>query len=309
MKQSVACVLFADITDQCFRFRKKKIRLAGILGYFQINLQVSDAHPTMECDCNLFDLQQFINTGEANLLITEAAISHVLPLSETDFRSWTCRSNRIVNPNVTIAPFLQMPASFFLCRNPDVLCPDLCICYKDASFNDSVVDCTNNNLINFPEDIPISQSGGKLIVSLEHNRIVPFVNCDEPGYEWLQHVTSLNLQHNEITPRSPVDINNFLRCLKNITHLYLAYNNIKVLPASIQEHRYETFSISRNKLICDCTTFWMKSWLQKNKKMIVDSSNLQCLDKCKLVCYNDQYTYQQTVIGSWLKILVKVNIL
>ena len=292
-----------------FCCRENKKHLAGFLSFLQLDLQSLFENSTMECDCNLFDLKQFIKY-EANALIKQASYPHVLLLSENNFQTWTCRVNKILDPDIIFRPFLKMDAKYFICLDDSILCPVHCKCYRKARLNDIVVDCTHNNLTELPRNIPIPKSSdGELIVSLEHNRIVSFVNCDEPGYEWLQHVTSLNLQHNEITPRSPVDINNFLRCLKNITHLYLAYNNIKVLPVSIQEHRYETFSISRNKLICDCTTFWMKSWLQKNKKMIVDSSNLQCLDKCKLVCYNDQYTYQYTIIGSWLKILVKVNIL
>ena len=245
----------------------------------------------MECDCNLFDLHEFINTGEANDLIKLASFSHVLPLSKTNFQTWTCRANKILNPEVTIMPFLLMPARFFLCLDVNISCPGDCKCYRGAYFKHNIiVDCISNNLTALPKNIPIPKSSdGELIVSLEHNRIVSFVNCDEPGYEWLQHVTSLNLQHNEITPRSPVDINNFLRCLKNITHLYLAYNNINSLPVSIQKHRYETFSISGNKLKCDCTTFWMKSWLQKNNKTIINSFNLQCINKSEYTI--SMYTY------------------
>ena len=214
------------------------------------------------------------------MLIGQASYPHVLTLSRNNFQSWVCRANKILD-SLRVEPFLLMPARFFLCIDTSVVCPDHCKCYRGAYFRDIVVDCTWRNLTQLPKDIHTPRSYRKLIVSLEYNSIVSFVNCDEPGYEWLQHVTSLNLQHNEITPRSPVDINNFLRCLKNITHLYLAYNNINSLPVSIQEHRYETFSISGNKLKCDCTTFWIKSWLQRNNKTIINSLTMHCLGKRK----------------------------
>ncbi|XP_067935780.1 toll-like receptor 13 [Watersipora subatra] len=56
-------------------------------------------------------------------------------------------------------------------------------------------------------------------------------------------------------------------------------NNIKYLPISIQIHAFTKLSISGNKLQCDCTTFWMKSWLQKNNISIANALGIHCQDQ------------------------------
>ena len=230
----------------------------------------------MDCDCSLYYLREFIGREEAKALIKNSSYPHVLLLSANNFLTWTCKVNHILDPDFPIRPFLQMPAKNFVCLSLSLTCHPDCNCYRGSSTSDIIVDCTNRHMKTFPKYLPVPSDEGQLIVSLEQNQIVSYPPCNEPGYKWLQHTNKLNLQHNELTAKYTSETDTFLRCLKNVSHLYLAYNNIEYLPMSIQDRKYTNLSISGNKLKCDCTAFWMKSWLQKNSKVIQNAITMHC---------------------------------
>ena len=223
----------------------------------------------------------FINYDTGRYVIKGMVYSHSLLLSRTNFQSWKCKVNPILQPDVPAQPFLLMPLKYFLCLNKGIVCPRQCKCYRRAISKDLVIDCINKKLDRLPADIPIPTSGHELIVSLEHNDIVDFEDCTDSQYRWLEHVTRLNLQSNNLSPKNVDSTNNFLNCLKRVTHLYLANNNLRYLPLSIQQHKYTELSIVHNPLICDCTTDWLKPWLQTHNKSIVKSATIHCINESK----------------------------
>ena len=262
-------------------FREQKKLLAAFFSFFQINLEASSISTTFKCDCSLYNLANFINYDTGRYVIKGSAFSHTLLLSRTNFQSWKCRASKMLQSNITARSFLVMPSELFLCSDESIMCPFQCTCYKRATNKDIVVDCSDTGLNRLPVNIPIPTSGHELIVSLEHNDIVDFEDCTDSQYRWLEHVTRLNLQSNNLSPKNVDSTNNFLNCLKRVTHLYLANNNLRYLPLSIQQHKYTELSIVHNPLICDCTTDWLKPWLQTHNKSIVKSATIHCINESK----------------------------
>lgn len=267
-----------------FCFRENKRQLAALLSFFQFNVEFGDVNSTWECGCSLYHLKEFISTKEAALTIKGAVYPNNLLLSKSNFQSWHCRVNAILQPRANTqqlldTSFLEMPADKFLCQNENYECPQKCQCYNRAANYDIIVDCTHQNLTALPRNVPVPSAGGELIVSVAYNRIENFTSCEEPDYIWLRDVRSLNLEHNELSPKNTIDTESFLNCLTNVSRLYLAYNNIEYLPYSIQRKHYGELSISGNKLTCDCKTKWMKHWLQSKSDMIFLSQTVHCREK------------------------------
>lgn len=239
------------------------------------------------CDCALYQLSRFINSFEAKSILNPAVYPHSLVLSRTNFQSWKCAVSPILKTVITMESFLSMPYDHFLCASDSLTCPAGCRCYNRAGTESIVVDCNHDGypfkekFSKLPASVPIPPSSGELIVDLTHNLIVAFESCNVNGYNWLRHVTRLNLEHNELTPKNPDHTSNFLSCLRNITHLYLAYNNINHLPLSIQHKKFAYLTLSGNKLTCDCNTRWLKPWLQSNNRSIAKSLTVHCNDKRK----------------------------
>ena len=272
----------ASFDINTFTCREEKRQLAAFLSFFQFNMESDNSSLTWDCDCTLYYLQRFI-MEEAEDIIRPAVYEGSFIFRNINFQSWKCRVNPILEPGMHIAPFLEMPAEKFICPNNDTVCPQNCMCYRGAKSLDIFVDCSHLNLVVMPKHVPVPDEGGKLLVNLANNNIRRYASCGiNSGYDWLKKVTTLDLEHNEITPNNSYDTNNFLQCLKKVEYLYLAYNNIDYLPQSIQYIDYTNLSISGNKLKCDCTTSWMKQWLQKKKSTIQRSQSIHCLQKGKV---------------------------
>ena len=265
----------------CLFFREQKKQLAAFLSFFQFNLESDNQSVIWDCDCTLYQLQRFIKEEAADI-IREAVYEGSFLFRYSNFQSWKCKVNSILKPQTQIRPFLEMPPEKFICEDKNLTCPKNCSCYRGAHSLNIFVDCTGLKLIEIPPNLPMPEPGGQLVVNLAHNSIRQYKNCRDKGYMWLQNVTTLNLEHNEITPNNSDDTDNFLHCLTSVQYLYMAYNNIEYLPLSIQYIDYKNLSISGNKLECDCTTLWLKKWLQKKNATIQLSQTMHCKGVGKL---------------------------
>ena len=228
-----------------------------------------------DCDCPLYYLQRFLHE-DAHNIIRDIVYDGSFLVQHYNFQSWKCRVHPMLDPGAPIRPFLDTPPEKFICVDKNLPCPKECICYEGAQNADIFVDCSHLSLKKMPKNLPIPKMGGQLVVNLAHNNIRRYENCRDKDYMWLQNVTTLNLEHNEITPNNSDDTDNFLHCLTSVQYLYMAYNNIEYLPLSIQYIDYRNLSIYGNKLECDCTTSWLKKWLQKSNATVQRSQNMFC---------------------------------
>ena len=238
----------------------------------------------LHCDCNLYDLRQFVYKNQALAkvsLLSGSKYSHALLLSDSNFQTWKCQVHPTLMLNFTQGSFLHMDDKNFICQDPDLACPYKCTCYKSAVDSRMIVDCRNQNLTSFPEDIRKPTTMKELIVSLESNNIVRLPECDDPRFNWLREVTHFNLEGNEITPQNLPIVDRFLRCMGKISYLFLAYNNIQYLPPYIQQLDFNALTITGNKLTC-CNSHWLKTWLQHKNKTIKNALTAHCNEQCKL---------------------------
>lgn len=265
-----------------FLFRDQKKQLAAFLSFFQISLgKLHTDAPMLQCDCNLYDLQQFVYHNQATApvsLLSGSKYSHALLLSASNFQTWKCHVHPVLMLNFTEGSFLLMNSKNFVCQDPTIICPERCTCYKGANDSRLIVDCYNRSLTAFPENIKIPSAMEELIVSLSHNTITELPECDDPRFHWLRHVVHLNIQHNELTPQNIPIFDRFLRCMDKISYLFLAYNNIVYFPPSIRQKNFKALSITGNKITC-CNGHWMKTWLQEQNETIWNSLTAHCKDQ------------------------------
>lgn len=265
-----------------------KKQLAAFLSFFQINLGTLEPHGKMlQCDCNLFDLKTFIYQNlpiYQQGLVLRSIYPHSLMLSASNFQMWKCQVHPVLMLDVTQGSFLLMKAESFICKDNSLKCPDKCDCYMGANDSRRIIDCRNRSLSELPRSILLPPSMSQLIVSVEHNNIVHLPECDDPHYEWLKNVTTFNIQHNELTPSNIPLFDRFLHCMKNVSSLFLAYNNIQYFPPYIQQMDFDALSISGNKLTC-CNSHWMKIWLQEKNRTIQNSLIVHCIDKGKVILF------------------------
>ena len=228
-----------------------------------------------DCDCSLYYLKKFIRE-EAENIITDVVYDGSFLVQHYNLQSWKCRASTMLEPEAQIKPFLDTSDEKFICFDRDLPCPKDCTCYRGAHNLNIYVDCSHLALVKMPRNLPVPSGGGQLHVNLANNNIGQYEDCRDPDYMWLQNATKLDLEHNGFTPKNSDHTDNFLHCLTSVQYLYMAYNNIEYLPLSIQYIDYKNLSISGNKLKCDCTTLWLKQWLQKNNDTIQKSQTMRC---------------------------------
>ena len=259
-----------------------KKRLVAFLSFFQINLGTLHQNDTqLQCDCNLFDFATLISENvpkDLVSLLSGSKYPHTLLLSSSNFQMWKCEVNPVMMLPVFQESFLLMPDEYFICKDHSLRRPDKCTCYRGANDTRRILDCRNLSHTSLPTNIELSDPMSQLIINLEHNNIVNLPECDDPQYKWLKNVSTLNIQYNEITPKTLPLFDRFLRCMEKITVLLLAYNNIQYLPPGIQHMNFAALSISGNKLSC-CNTPWMKKWLQEKNETIRNSLTAHCIDR------------------------------
>ena len=241
-------------------------------------MESSNISKMLKCDCNLYQMKQFIDNQLINYVAPYIYSNTLIP-DRSNFQSWMCKLNPILGKKRDPMSFLDVDDDNFICINQELnekkLCPEYCECLSHYDQPGYYIKCESMGLEYFPKYIPVPKDGAKLVVSLAHNNIASFPDCDGKGYEWLLNVTSLNIEDNPVNIKSSLDdvefcnFDRLLRCLKrgeNIQHLFLAQTGIAYIPQRIENMSLRSVSLPNHELQCDCNTIWLKTWFQQNER-------------------------------------------
>ena len=149
-------------------------------------------------------------------------------------------------------------------------CGNNCTCYTDVQTRAVVADCSNQELIEIPQNLPNYTDW--LVVS-ENN--ISSVDQDILQTSFFPHLTKLNISGNSLDNISNVfDI--FTCCSSRLSTLDISSNNLTTLPTIFQNiSSLKSLKISENPLECNCESMWMKDWLNSSG-IIEDFEKITC---------------------------------
>jgi hypothetical protein len=151
------------------------------------------------------------------------------------------------------------------CPIKNLVCPDLCSCFKRNNEDTIIVDCRDTVLQNMPKQLPNS-----LLELWFQNSNISEIRT----LSYLENVTVLNLAHNNLHDIKVSALNK----LKRLKIFDLQSNDLKTLPYHISSLDLTKLMLSGNMFICDCKTSWMKTWILQDENTIPDWMNVKCLD-------------------------------
>ena len=88
----------------------------------------------------------------------------------------------------------------------------------------------------------------------------------------LENVTALYLTHNNIQVLNESTVQKFTR----IKILFIDSNELTGLPKNIENINFTSLALHHNFFKCDCTTKWMKHWLQTEARRVTSIDNVLC---------------------------------
>ena len=144
-------------------------------------------------------------------------------------------------------------------------CPIACTCRERCSNGIIVVNCAGKNLTEVPS--PSSMPQSLIELNLINNDI-----RDIPAYPYLANVTVLKLTNNKVEQLNASTV----KKLKLVEILYIDSNKLTTLPREIESLNFTKLALDRNSFKCDCTTKWIKYWLQKNRHRIRNVNKVFC---------------------------------
>ena len=207
------------------------LKLSRFLEIYEVNLE---GNPLI-CDCSIIAIKRKIELLSKNY-----------PGSKMRFRSWKCAWPEQMRDKT----ILETNANDLIKQNEPRQCPEECSCFERCSDQTVVIDCQGRKLDIMPKTLPSSDS---IQLNLRNNYI-----RDIPRHPYLKNLTALYLTHNEIQRLNEVVVDSFER----IRILHMDSNNLTTLPRNIENLFLANLALHDNNFDCNCSTKWMKNWLQ-----------------------------------------------
>ncbi|XP_033759702.1 protein toll-like [Pecten maximus] len=232
--------LSGNISKEC------KLKLIILLIHFHFNLH----NNPLRCDCRIIPLMEIIQQYRQNATITP---------NDYFFREWACVTPQELNGRT----LLEVKEEETYCRVNFSSCPVNCLCYERTSSHVIIVDCRDTDMMSLPLSLP----EGVLDLWFQRNNITRIETRN-----YLPRVRTLSLTSNQI---NQVDRDAVLQ-LNIIENIHLSSNNLIGLPEQIQYLHLTELTITDNPFSCDCHSLWMRSWVERNKDVVLDSSVVTC---------------------------------
>lgn len=256
----------------------EKKQLAAFLSFFTITFDAVNEKRVLQCDCDLYQFREFIQVyGEGRKLLETSRAQHLTMFGQQDFLTWRCQVENILGGE--IKGLFEVHDDLFICKFNKKskwykTCPHKCTCFTRHIDGSILVDCSN--MSSFPLHVPF-KANSSLTVRLRLDSTTTLPSCDnKPGYDWLKHVTKLDIENSYISANDVTEMEAFLKCLFKIEELYLSGNDINRLPMYIRSINFTQLSISQLKLQCCRPDEWMKKWLQDSKHIVIKYSLITC---------------------------------
>ncbi len=197
-------------------------------------------------------------------------------------------------------PLMQIPeVEFGRLHSALTHCPEGCLCYHTWQHGDvSVANCTPTDSAPLTEFPLLGDQTVFHNLILAHNKLKTL--CCQTSAS-LQRLTLGSIVSLDVSWNALENVcEQFFGKIPNVTHLNLAFNNIRTLPhqisflshlrtldltsAGLEEFPKELSNsgslvevyLQGNKFRCDCDTFWIRSWLNNNTHVGKEPNSLIC---------------------------------
>lgn len=235
---------FTTINIEAFN-KTEKVTFEYLVRVYEIDMSGN----LLLCDCNILLLSRWLR----DLLQRDTRIQ------SEQFYTWKCAAPTELKGK----PILSVDENQFKCQRNLENCPNGCLCFVRALDGTVVIDCKGRNLTAVPPKVP----RGRIELKLEDNNI-----REIPPYPYMENVTALYLTHNKIQVLNESTVQR----LTQIRVLYIDSNKLTDLPKNIKNVNFTTLALHHNFFKCDCTTLWMKHWLQRKQSQILHIENVLC---------------------------------
>ena len=149
-------------------------------------------------------------------------------------------------------------------------CGNNCTCYTDVHTRALVADCSNQELMKIPHNLPNYTDW--LIVSKNN---ISSVNQEILQTSFFPYLTKIDISRNSLDNISNV-LDIFTCCSSRLSSLDISNNNLTRLPRIFQNiSSLRSLRISENPLECNCESLWMKDWLTISS-VIENPTNITC---------------------------------
>lgn len=235
---------FTTINIEAFN-RTEELTFEYLLRVYEIDMSGN----LLLCDCKILLLSRWLR----------ALVQRDTRIRNEQFQTWKCAAPTELKGK----PILSVDENQFKCQRNLENCPHGCLCLVRALDGTVVIDCKGRNLTAIPPKVP----RGRIELKLEDNNI-----REIPPYPYMENVTALYLTHNKIQVLNTSTVRRFTR----IKVLFIDSNKLTYLPKNIENLNFTSLALHHNFFKCDCTTLWIKHWLQRKQSKILHIKNVLC---------------------------------
>jgi len=137
-------------------------------------------------------------------------------------------------------------------------CPLFCTCLDIPSENKVLVNCSNKDLYDFPNEMPVGYWNNKNIdLRLDGNYIT-----DIPSMNYFNRIVRIDLTGNNIHSIDPRVITSLDDSLVQTDGFVIVDQSLDTLVSEFQYKDPAFFVFGNNSIKCDCTNLWIGDWLR-----------------------------------------------
>ena len=200
------------------------------------------------CDCHDFSFIKHVRIDSTHLDLSDAF----------------CNASRVLHcENVK-----HISLDDLVCETT-VDCPDGCNCTDQPSTMSMIINCTNADLKDLPNKLPLLNSPGyKYRLDLTNNAIFRLDNRD-----YLENTSSLDVSNSAV---EEID-SGIWKAFQSMDEIGLKNNLLTQLPGSWEKIQIKgKLNIQNNPFACNCDNQWLKDWLKRMSSKIVNPVGINC---------------------------------
>ncbi|WAQ96354.1 TOLL-like protein [Mya arenaria] len=190
----------------------------------------------IHCDCNFYNV---------NVVVGQSFYKY----SDNPYLKLKCHSPpELAGKHI----FIDVLERDLVCNITDN-CPSGCLCQEQPAENRFYVDCRNLHLREMPNTLP-ETTYDKYVLRLDHNEITEFKNVS-----YLSKVVEITMANNSLAALPEYAMATIAK--DDDADVDFRNNQIRTIPVSTQNIKFENALFDGNNLECSCDMLWMVDWI------------------------------------------------